>query len=736
MFLLNKILRGLKIKKAQANPQVMPQTGYNANRGQQMQQDLINQNRSNEMLEWLNKNVPIIGHDPLDIELALQRDGRGDWMDDDLFYGAMNQYMGSATQHPPSPQVTRYKDLSRDQIKDFLMQGHDFEGGLPPVITENDNNMATYQEVAQELAMSDENFGDEAYQDPSPFAGGVSSDELADAFEMNYLLNAGDEEATNRYMQMSQKFPDLDPGEVLRSRVFRGVSGGIGEDGSQDFRIKFFIENASWLDSMNMLPQSVKQLMDGEQLSNKGSTYKALANDIDNISNDLMGIIQLDDPDVKNRIWNWVSGKLGSEQMGRRYRERQHGVDDEGAEFQHADDGRRGDGLEGGDTNFTQDQRSALLDAYKGDMQGMADGLRYLGRDMRNYMMNDLAQRKPSYGPGGNDFIKTLAAEMMPDQAASLIESIISGDIMNDPKAIKDLQRKGRVRFAPGDVPGKIIMKPAEGESWDTINWDSMLGSSGKIDFFLDRMTNVLEDPESYRSMMGSLSNIGNIPIDAQRMQLDENYRKEIAEKLKKSRLLYTANDHVLGDIGQMLTSDEITSKYPRNLILAYLSVIRLYSKNRQFGALLSENSKEGVDARKNLLLDVMKDKDREKKKHTRDQGGEAVPFDVPDMTPEQIASMDDDQVRAYVDEIIDDKLSKLNISRRNVDFYRDILDLGDIYKGASFDSNLHQIKVAIGRIFNLRKLASSMSKFASTDTLEVMRQGIVRDMMESMRIK
>lgn len=731
MSFFSNLLKSIGIKKeAQPVPQPTPTAAqpapgipFNSSRGNQQLDQARQQNLKNDMIAWLNQNLAY-ARDDVDLELALERDGRSDWIDSPLFFQTISEMQNAVPAGMASPQQVSnpYPDLSAEEIEQFVRNQGD--QGLPPQITENPNNMALYESIVGQMSEQGD-FGDEFWNEQQPEVAGISSEELADIFYNNYLNvsddheNPEDSEAYNRFQQLTAKFPGMNFIDVLQSRVFRGVPGGYDPKGQskQDFRIKFFIENASWLSSLGLLPQSVQQIIDGGQLNNSKGNYEQLYQDIDTISNTLASILAYDDPQVKDRVWDWVSSKLGSQAMKDQYEAHQNAVDDTGAEFQHSED-RRVNELRGEDpsTELNQDQRATIMDAYKGDLQAMGQTLRYLGSDIRKHILDEIAQKNPKFAPGGEWYSKTLASEFWPDQAANIIDSLVSSDAFSDPKKLKDLERKGKANFKI-DEGGRVVMRPSQGNTWDSIDFSKMLPLDEKLNIWIDGMVNdsANVDPDSYQAGLRDINQLGNTKIDRTRLKTDPGYRKQVQEQLKKSKRLHAQMDQILSHIGEYLTSDEVTDKYPKNVIMAYLDLITTHKNIKEVGALMSENSERGQKARRQLALKKSKD-------------GELGGY-----TPEMIEKMDDAGIKQISDGIIQQEIARRsNVSSKAQDYYRQLLDRDDS-RTANLLRQIGIIKKAVSRVYGLRRLASSMSKFASVDYLMVMKQSIRDEMRQKL---
>jgi len=752
---------------------------YNGSQGQRAKENAERANLRADMENWLLRRLPE-SQSFTDLELMLSNDGLDYWMselNEDMFYESIENARNSIPGNAASPQElsNHFPDLSRRDIEQIVLnQG---EQGLPLEITENQRNQALYDQIVGEQ----ESFGEEHWQEDEQNVGGISAEDLTQAFMENYLLepDMGDQDfqeeessSIKRWKEIQMKFPDSDIDSILKSRVFRGVEGGYSSSGGnkEDFRIKFFIENASWLSSIGMLPESVSSLMTSGSFGNNKETYMNLAQDIDSVTGTLYGILGDDNEEVKAKVWDWVMSKIGSDVMGTGYESQQYAANSEGTQVDHGVDLRR-EQLQGNEPELSQDQRSTIMDAYKGDLQSMGQTLKFLGKDVREHIVNELSEKNPNFAPGGKWFSKTIASEFWPDQAAKIIDSLVGSDAFSDPKKLKDLERKGKATFKVEN--GRVIMKPSEGNTWDSIDFSKMLPLDEKLNIWIDNMisSDPNAQPDSYLHDLQQVSQLGSNKIDRERMANDPEYKQEMVAKLKKSKTLHDQMNQMLTQIGEYLVSDEVVKKYPKNVLFSYLDLITTHKNVKEVGALLSENSETGKRTRQELVFGKMKEYetitdpgpsgDKARRKLLKDKSKKidiGVPVDsiqsldsskVMDLSSDfinemglplpqgfssqQITQMEDSQLRQIANSIIEQEIKRRsNVSGVAQDYYKQLLDLDDIHR-ASFNRQLSIIRTAIGRMFDLTKLSSAMSKFSSTNKLDEIKTSIRNDMINGL---
>lgn len=753
---------------------------YNGSQGQRAKEDAERANLRADMENWLFKKLPE-SQSFTDLELMLSNDGLDYWMselNEELFYESIENARNSIPGNAASPQElsNHFPDLSRQDIEQIVLnQG---EQGLPLEITENQRNQALYDQIVGEQ----EGFGEDHWKEDEQNVGGISAEDLTQTFMENYLLETDDdqdflgEESTSvkRWKEIQMKFPDSDIDSILKSRVFRGVEGGYSSSGGnkEDFRIKFFIENASWLSGMGMLPESVSSLMNSGSFGNNKETYINLSQDIDSVTGALYGILGDDNEEVKAKVWDWVLSKIGSDVMGTGYESQQYAANSEGTQVDHGVDIRK-EQLQNNEPELSQDQRSTIMDAYKGDLQSMGQTLKFLGKDVREHIINELSEKNPNFAPGGKWFSKTIASEFWPDQAAKIIDSLVNSDAFSDPKKLKDLERKGKATFKVEN--GRVIMRPSEGNTWDSIDFSKMLPLDEKLNIWIDNMVSTDQNaqPDSYLHDLQQVSQLGTTKIDRERMSNDPEYKQEILMKLKKGKTLHDQMNQMLTQIGEYLVSDEVVKKYPKNVLFSYLDLITTHKNIKEVGALLSENSETGKrtrqelvfrkikehetlsdmgstgnDARIKLLVNKSKKQDigvpveslsslssdqiMELSSGFIDEIGASLPQGF---SSQQIMKIEDSQLRQISDNIINQEIKRRsNVSGVAQDYYKQLLDLDGVHR-ASFDRQLSIIRTAIGRIFNLTKLSSVMSKFSSINGLDGMKESIRNDMINELRV-
>lgn len=737
--------------------------------GNQEMQKAKNNNLKQDMANWIRINLPILMSKfnnyrggrytqedmsaELEFMLKNDKDGnRWEWIDNDLFWQTLGEFSSSVLEGESYPQLISdpYPDLSVDEIRSIInnQKNSNKKEALPPQLTQNSNNMAIYDAIVREMREKGE-FGNLS-EESAPIAG-ISSQDLAKIFYDNYIEATDDMDSDpdnidsyKRYNEITSLYPDQNSLEVLESRVFRGMPGGYGPRGEEDFRIKFFIENASWLSGLGMLPESVQRLLDNGKVKNSKENYINLYQDIDTITNTLASILSDDDPGIKERVWRWARSKLGSDAMKDR-KTFQEAVSEDGSVVEHGND-RRLDEITNNsiESPLDEEQRLNIINAYKGDLQSMGQTLRYLGSDIRNHIINNISKNNPKFAPGGEWYSKTLASEFLPDQAANIIDSLVNSNAFSDPNKLKDLERKGKATFKI-DEGGRVIMRPAKGNTWDSIDFSKMIPLDEKINIWIDGMVNDGSnvDPDSYYAGLRNVDQLGNIKVDKNKLNTNElvrvddpedfkntphegkthvPYRTYLEQKLKKSKRLHAQMDQILSHIGDYLTSDEVTDKYPKNVIMAYLDLITTHKNIKQVGALMSQNSQAGDRARRELALRLIDKGDKNPHK------GNPL---IGKYTKQDIANMDDDQIKNMVENYIESEIAtRSNVSRKAQDYYQKLLDREDV-RMANLLRRISIIKKAVSRVHGLRKLSSSMSKFASTNYLQAMKNSIRNEMRQ-----
>jgi hypothetical protein len=720
---------------------------FNANRGNQTQDNLRNQNLKREMMSWLQRNYAP-GMDDVDIELRLDRpdENKLHWTENPLWDEVLSEFFSGQM-----ATIEQYPDMSVQEIEQFVQdqksRGKKDAVQMPAEIANNPRNMELYEKAVSRLSDQGE-FGQEAYEQESAPVNGMAPEELADIFYNNFLNvsddheNPEDSRAYQRFMELNRKFPDMDLMDVLTSRVFRGVPGGYDSRGQQkeDFRYKFFVENAGWLGQMGMLPASVQQMLDsGSGFGNNAETYAALDQDADMITSTLAYILSSEDEMVKDRVWDWVSSKFGSQAMQDKYRARQNAVDEDGGELQHSEDQRLNQlRSEPSEPSLDEDQRSEIMDAYRGDISSMANIMRDLGGDIRQELL-----KRDKFQRGGSELSKSVAAEFFADQSAHLLEELLEEGFDSD--KLREFEQKGYASFRVGD-DNKIKIQPAKGQGWDSIQWENMLSMKGKLNTWIDMYLSEDEfEPDSYKDHLRSVERIGNTKVDRQTLEemaqlreqglirdakpnteqskTDRNKQIEMrqtgrAKELEKVfwQLKSKIHHHIeqlLPSIGDLLTSEEIQDKYPPNVILTYLDMIKTKKTFKELGHQLSSKSPQGHERRVQML------------KESPEAFGIADPNVVDQMSPQDIY----DRTIAYIEQ----EVQKSKTSKKAPYMYRDILDRQYADTALAFYRGLSIIKTAVTRLGSLRKVASSMTKFASVEGIRLMMNDVRNDMREKL---
>lgn len=760
-------------------------------------QEIDKQILKEEMKKWLRNNISYINNDE-DLYHRLEMSRLEYWGDNPLFYEAKREVKNSFQLGVPSPQLVNNvdpnPDLSVDEIAYIANEAvieYEKSGkiSIPDQIKNNPNNMAIFQSELKKL--TDPQSSNENMQ--SGIAG-ISAKELADTFEKNYITELYERLQT---IGGEKNFANINIRSALVNRVFREVEGGYDSSGiqKQDFRIKFFIENHGWLDSARMLPPYVKEMVEGgrfsKRMGNKPHSmqnYKDLYEDIDDLSYSLKEILENNDPSVKNKVLNWVMGKIFSEGMVTDKKTLPTMTDSDGNQVDLSEEDFRQ--VENTKIAPSQEQREDIKNAYNGDLISIGKSLRHLGSEVRQYMLNDLAKRNPSYAKGGKNYAKTIAVEFWADQAASIIEDMVNSDLLNNPQKLEDLKKKGKLTVKKEN--DKIHIMPVKGENWSSVDISVGIPLADKLSLWIDKM---IDDSSSvsdgsYLSELKNLDAIGTHIIDKTRMKTDPGYKEKMLKMFKNKKTVSHQTAQVLTNIGEYLTSDEVLKKYPKNVIFSYLSLLSTHSNIKQVGRLLSEKSQEGKDARRQLVLEKIEEKqkleqmatfgesssdDNERlmkmrRKYIRDQAKKKkipsmkkmdikeIDRTVNSLPYEQIFEMSknfakeefkslsgfvakynidtakkltDEEIKIVASDVIAKEISdRSNISEEAAKYYAKILDRDDTVT-ANIIRKINIIKNAVSRIYNISKLASSMSKFASTDHISEMKKSIRNEMRQ-----